>query len=141
MSQASRVALIVAVAAIVAFGAAVEAAAQVLPNPYRQVDGWAKLPAGRSMGAVGGVTTDDDASHIWAVIRCDATAPDRFGNECLDSDLDPVVQFDLEGNVVTSFGAGSSSGRTGSTLTRRATSGSPMRSPRRARRRGRAGTR
>ena len=106
MSQASRVAVIVAVAVVVAFGAAVEAAAQVLPNPYRQVDGWATLPAGRSMGAVGGVTTDDDASHIWAVIRCDATAPDRFGNECLDSDLDPVVQFDLDGNVVTSFGGG-----------------------------------
>ena len=106
MLQGSRVGVIVAVVAVLALGAGVEAVAQVLPNPYRQVDGWATLPGGRTMGAVGGVTTDDDASHIWAVIRCDATAPDRFGNECLDSDLDPVVQFDLDGNVVTSFGGG-----------------------------------
>ena len=58
------------------------------------------------MGAVGGVTTDADGSHIWAVVRCDATAPERFGNECLDSNLDPVLKFDLEGNVVESFGGG-----------------------------------
>ncbi|MEE2791123.1 MAG: hypothetical protein VX453_05770, partial [Acidobacteriota bacterium] len=80
--------------------------AQVLPNPYRQVDGWANLPAGRTMGAVGGVTMDPDGEHLWAVIRCDATAPGRFGNECLDSDLDPVVKFDMDGNVVESFGGG-----------------------------------
>ena len=98
------VASAVAVALVVGLGA--EAFAQVLPNPYRQVDGWAKLPDGRQMGAVGGVTTDDSGDHIWAVIRCDASAPERFGNECLDSDLDPVVQFNLDGNVVTSFGGG-----------------------------------
>ena len=80
--------------------------AQVLPNPYRQVEGWANLPAGRTMGAVGGVTMDPDGEHLWAVIRCDATAPGRFGNECLDSDLDPVVKFDMDGNVVESFGGG-----------------------------------
>ena len=80
--------------------------AQVLPNPYRQVEGWAKLPAGRTMGAVGGVTMDPDGEHLWAVIRCDATAPGRFGNECLDSDLDPIVKFDMDGNVVESFGGG-----------------------------------
>ncbi len=58
------------------------------------------------MGAVGGVTMDPDGKHVWAVIRCDASAPERFGNECLDSDLDPVVKFDLNGNVVKSFGGG-----------------------------------
>jgi len=82
------------------------AAAQVLPNPYRQVDGWATLPGGRTMGAVGGITMDPDGEHLWAVIRCDATASNRFGNECLDSDLDPVVKFDMEGNAVESFGGG-----------------------------------
>ena len=58
------------------------------------------------MGAVGDVTTDPDGEHIWAVVRCDATAPGRFGNECLDSDLDPVLKFNLEGHVVESFGSG-----------------------------------
>ena len=34
--------------------------AQSLPNPYRTVDGWAKLPDGRKMGAVGGLLIDHD---------------------------------------------------------------------------------
>ena len=106
MSNASRLGLVVALALVTLLGTGVEAFAQALPNPYRAVDGWAKLPAGRTMGAVGGVTIDPDGEHIWAVVRCDATAPERFGNECLDSDLDPVLKFDLEGHVVESFGSG-----------------------------------
>jgi DNA-binding beta-propeller fold protein YncE len=83
-----------------------QAMAQALPNPYRTVDNWAKMPEGRIMGAVGDVTIDPDGKHIWAVVRCDATAKDRFGNECLDSDLDPILKFDPDGNVVESFGGG-----------------------------------
>ena len=49
---------------------------------------------------------DPDGKHVWAVIRCDADAPERFGNECLDSDLDPIIKFDLNGNVVESLGSG-----------------------------------
>ncbi|MBH53596.1 MAG: hypothetical protein CMI18_04535 [Opitutaceae bacterium] len=79
---------------------------QPYPNPYRAADTWAKLPDGRQMGAVGDVQVDPDGVHIWAVIRCDAAEPGRFGNECLDSDLDPVLKFDAEGNVVKSFGGG-----------------------------------
>lgn len=78
---------------------------QSLPNPYRTVDGWAQLPDGREMGAVGKVTMDPDGEHVWAVIRCDAPG-ELFGWECLDSDLDPVVKFNLDGEVVQSFGAG-----------------------------------
>ena len=86
---------------------AVQALAQPYPNPYRMVEGWAKLPDGRPMGAVGGVRVDPDGKHLWAVVRCEATAPDRFGSECLDSDLDPVVKFDLAtGEAVASFGGG-----------------------------------
>ena len=33
---------------------------QALPNPYRLVDGWAKLPGGRELGAVGDVDIDVD---------------------------------------------------------------------------------
>jgi DNA-binding beta-propeller fold protein YncE len=80
--------------------------AQGLPNPYRIVDGWAKLPDGRQMGAVGDLTVDLDGQHIWAIVRCDATARARFGSECLDSDLDPILKFDPDGNVVESFGGG-----------------------------------
>ncbi len=79
--------------------------AQGGPSPFRTVDGWAKLPGGREMGAVGDVTIDPDGEHVWAVVRCDA-GPERFGNECLDSNLDPVIKFDSDGNVVESFGGG-----------------------------------
>ena len=84
----------------------IQALAQPYPNPYRMVDTWAKVPDGRTMGAVGDVTLDPDGLHIWAIVRCDATAPERFGDECFDSDLDPVLKFDQEGNVVESFGGG-----------------------------------
>ena len=104
MMSIARVA--VAVALTVGMGASSFAEAQALPNPYRLVDGWAKLPGGRVMGAVGKVTIDPDGRHVWAVIRCDASAPGRFGNECLDSDLDSVIKFDPDGNVVESFGGG-----------------------------------
>jgi len=90
----------------VVFGWAEPAFSQCAPNPYRAVDGWAKLPEGRPMGAVGDLALDPDGQHIWVIIRCSATDPKRFGTECLDSDLDPVVQFDLKGNVVKSFGGG-----------------------------------
>lgn len=80
-------------------------AAQSGPSPYRLVDHWARLPGGREMGAVGKVTMDPDGQHLWAVIRCDAPG-EEFGWECLDSDLDPVIKFDLDGNVVESFGSG-----------------------------------
>jgi DNA-binding beta-propeller fold protein YncE len=87
-----------------------ELVAQSGPSPYRLVDGWAKLPDGRRMGAVGKVTMDPDGQHLWAVIRCDAlgfdVTPSRFGNECVDSDLDPIIKFDMDGNVVESFGSG-----------------------------------
>jgi DNA-binding beta-propeller fold protein YncE len=80
--------------------------AYALSNPYRTVEAWAKLPEGRTMGAVGDLKMDPDGKHLWVVIRCDTSEPERFGNECLDSDLDPVLKFDLDGNVVQSFGGG-----------------------------------
>jgi DNA-binding beta-propeller fold protein YncE len=82
------------------------ATAQPYPNPYMTVENWSTLPAGRTMGAVGDTDVDVDGVHIWAIIRCDATAPDRFGDECVDSDLDSILKFDADGNVVESFGGG-----------------------------------
>src|SRR5688572_30859335 len=81
--------------------------AQALPNPYRMVDGWAQLPNGRPIGAVGKVTIDRDGRHVWAFIRCEPLAdPSRFGDECRDSKADTVYRFSPEGKVVTSFGGG-----------------------------------
>ena len=81
--------------------------AQGYVNPYATpMEPWAKLPGDRTMGAVGDLDVDPDGEHIWAVVRCDATAPNRFGNECVDSDLDSVLKFNSNGDVVESFGGG-----------------------------------
>jgi DNA-binding beta-propeller fold protein YncE len=88
------------------FAVAGTAGAQSYPNPYRAVEAWAKLPDGRQMGAVGDVVLDPDGRHVWAVVRCDSIDPERFGDECLDSMLDPILKFDLDGTVVASFGSG-----------------------------------
>ena len=106
MPCSSRLRCAAGFAVAVALLTGANALAQALPNPYRAVDDWAQLPDGRQMGAVGGVAIDPDGEHVWAVIRCDATEPERFGNECLDSDLDSVLKFDPDGEVVASFGGG-----------------------------------
>ena len=77
---------------------------QSYANPFRAVDGWAKPPAGREMGRVGDVEVDPDGKHIWAIVRCDPTM--THGRECIDSDLDPVIKFDPDGNAVKTFGGG-----------------------------------
>ena len=45
------------------------------------------------------VIPDPDGQHLWIL--------DRWGgNQCAGTDLDPILKFDLEGNLVESFGAG-----------------------------------
>jgi streptogramin lyase len=75
------------------------------PNPYRTVEGWAKLPEGRKMGSTSAVDVDRDGKSVWLAERCGA-------NSCLDratgqiKDVDPILKFDENGNVVKSFGKG-----------------------------------
>jgi hypothetical protein len=95
-----------ALAIAIGLGLAENVFAQALSNPYRAVAGWAKMPEGRPMGAVGDLTMDPDGKHLWAIVRCTATDPKQFGTECIDSDLDPILKFDLQGNLVKSFGGG-----------------------------------
>ena len=73
-----------------------EPSAQVT-NPYRAVHDWAK--AGRKMGVSAGVYQDPDGKHMWVMDRCG-------GNNCAGVDIDPFLQFDMEGNLVKSFGKG-----------------------------------
>ena len=68
-------------------------------NPYRATFGWERLPEGRVLGTVSGVFPDPDGEHLWILDRCGA-------NQCAGSDLDPILKFDLDGNLVDSFGAG-----------------------------------
>ena len=55
------------------------------PNPYRTVEGWAKMPAGRVWGSNSAVAIDKDGSSIWVAERCGA-------NDCVGSQLDPVLK-------------------------------------------------
>jgi len=49
-------------------------------NLYRNVN-WATLPDGRTWGTVGDLDVAAGGEDVWAVVRGDATALDRFGNE------------------------------------------------------------
>ena len=70
-----------------------------LPNPYETIRDWGTLPDGRTWGSVSAVHVDVDGVHIWAADRCGS-------NSCAESDLDPIVKLDPDGNVVQSFGGG-----------------------------------
>ncbi len=69
------------------------------PNPYTTVEGWAKMPAGRTWGSTSAVAIDRDGQSVWVAERCGQ-------NSCVGSDLDPVLLFDKDGNLVRSFGKG-----------------------------------
>jgi DNA-binding beta-propeller fold protein YncE len=81
-----------------------------LPNPYISKP-FGKLPAGREWGSTAGIGVDPDGKSIWVAERCGAFAPP--GNlkpgvpfACDGSNLDPILRFDEQGNLVKSFGAG-----------------------------------
>lgn len=57
-----------------------------------------KLPANRAIGSTAGLAIDPDGSSIWVFDRCGA-------NNCVGSDFSPIMQFDLAGNLLTSFGS------------------------------------
>ncbi|MBC7842785.1 MAG: hypothetical protein H7099_10750 [Gemmatimonadaceae bacterium] len=69
------------------------------PNPYRTVEGWAKLPVGRTWGSTSAVAIDKDGASVWVAERCGQ-------NSCVGSELDPVLLFDASGTLVRSFGKG-----------------------------------
>ena len=72
------------------------------PNPYTTVEGgWGKLPAGRAWGATSAIYPARDGSgNIWVAERCGENTCDG------KDDVDPILLFDPEGNLVRSFGAG-----------------------------------
>lgn len=99
-----------ALAAVVLLGMAGPSSAQAvaqasdrptndLPNPYRTVEGWAKLSPGRVWGSTSAVEIDKDGTSIWVAERCGA-------NNCLGSSLPSILKFDAAGSLVASFGEG-----------------------------------
>lgn len=70
-----------------------------LPNPYATVEGWAKMPEGRTWGSTSAVAIDRDGTSIWVFERCGQ-------NTCATSNLPAILKFDSSGKLVASFGAG-----------------------------------
>jgi sugar lactone lactonase YvrE len=89
-----------AIVAAVAMSARVDAQpANSQANPYRTVEGWAKMPEGRTWGATSAVDVAPDGKSIWVGERCGA-------NTCAGSSLPPILLFDESGRLAKSFGAG-----------------------------------
>jgi streptogramin lyase len=67
------------------------------PNPYRTVENWFHMPAGRTWGSTSSVDLDRDG-NIWVAERCGA-------NSCAGSSLPVVLEFSPSGKLLKSFGA------------------------------------
>ena len=57
-----------------------------------------KMQSGRPIGSTAGISISPDGKSIWVFDRCGA-------NDCVGSDLDPIMRFDLDGNQLASFGS------------------------------------
>lgn len=74
-------------------------------NPYNTINGYFKLPAGRTWGSTSAVEIDKDGKSIWVGERCGA-------NSCLDpatnqiKDIPTILKFDEKGNMIAGFGNG-----------------------------------
>lgn len=82
-----------------------------LPNPYRSVENWAKLPDGRIWGSSSGVDVDPDGQSVWVIERCGAQGfiplsqmKEGVPFNCDGSKLAPILKFDASGKLVKSFG-------------------------------------
>ena len=70
-----------------------------LPNPYNSIRNWGQEPPGHAWGRVSGVGLAPDGMHIWVAERCGFDV-------CIGTDYPPVLEYDLDGNLIKSFGAG-----------------------------------
>jgi streptogramin lyase len=81
-----------------AVGVAIGYAQADLPNPYRTVENWFKLPDGRTWGSTSAIEIDRDG-NLWVAERCGA-------NSCAGSNLPSILKFDASGKLLHSFGEG-----------------------------------
>lgn len=103
------------VAAIAVVGsearAQISAPTNTAPNPYRAIEHWAKMPAGRTWGSTSGVGIDPDGTSVWVAERCGVFAPPSLMKPgipfaCDGSKLPPILKFDASGKLVKAFGEG-----------------------------------
>lgn len=73
-----------------------------LPNPYETQRNYLDMPRGRDWGSSSTVDIHPDGEHIWAAERCGGNI-----NACVNNpEVDPIMLFDPDGDMVRSFGAG-----------------------------------
>lgn len=97
MSHASRIVSTTVVLVVVTTG--VVQAQNHAPNPYRTIENWGQLPAGREWGSTSAIYPSSDG-NIWVAERCGQ-------NSCVGrDDVDPILLFDTSGKLLRSFGAG-----------------------------------
>src|SRR5262245_39691307 len=76
------------------------------PNPHQTIEGWAKMPAGRTWGSTSAVDIDKDGVSIWVGERCGMLPDGTAANSCWNastqtmSPLDTVLKFDASGKLV-----------------------------------------
>ncbi len=68
-----------------------------LPNPYSEKQAM-PLPDGRQWGSTAGVDGAKGRDDIWAIDRCGS-------NGCVDSNVDPILHYDANGNLIGQMGA------------------------------------
>src|SRR5262249_30187395 len=95
MSYARRVRLTVAVAAVIALSQAVYSQ----HNAYQTIDNYFRLPEGRKLRSTPGIAIEHDGTSVWVFERCGA-------QNCVGSNVAPILKFDASGKLVKSFGAG-----------------------------------
>jgi sugar lactone lactonase YvrE len=96
-----RWALVVASLPLASCGGEAEGAQMLVDTPYVvESEAWGELPDGRSWGAASAIYPAPDGRSIWVAERCGQ-------NTCIGrEEMDPILQFDLEGRLLQSFGAG-----------------------------------
>ncbi len=101
MSRPNRVGSLLTVITIASIVGACASTPNVdASNPYATVQGiWGKLPDGRTWGATSAVYPAADG-NIWVGERCGENSCDG------KDDVDPILLFDSDGNLLRSFGAG-----------------------------------
>ena len=58
------------------------------------------IPAGRPVGSTSAIDIDPDGKSVWIVERCGTL------NNCIGSQVNPVMEFDSTGKVQRQFGKG-----------------------------------
>src|SRR5262245_28055797 len=76
------------------------------PNPFQTIEGFFKLPEGRTWGSTSAVDVARDGRSIWVAERCGTNSCVADPATGKMSDIDPILLFDESGKLVRSFGKG-----------------------------------